>query len=137
MNNKTETKTALEPDSLSAGINKTKKFIMASATDMNEYAEQEKAKAAAILKQKVAIIAWVINEVNRLELKLTKNGNYGLMEDIKDYYKAFYSIGKNESDYEKTVNCLEVYFTRFYKYYEGKKGCGKFNKVWAEYCGLF
>ena len=61
MNNKTETKTALEPDSLSAGINKTKKFIMASATDMNEYAEQEKAKAAAILKQKVAIIAWVIN----------------------------------------------------------------------------
>ena len=60
MNNKTETKTALEPDSLSAGINKTKKFIMASATDMNEFAEQEKAKAAAILKQKVAIIAWVI-----------------------------------------------------------------------------
>jgi len=89
----------------------------------------------AILK--VEIILWIVNEVNRLERKVMKNGNYGLLHDIKEFYKTFFPVGKDETDCERIENCLHYFFSRFSKYYEGKKGSGKLTKVHSEYVNLF
>jgi hypothetical protein len=90
-----------------------------------------------IVKQKVAIVAQIVNEVIRLESKVIKNGDYGMLKDIKDFYKTFFPLGENKTDCERIEDCLHIFFTQFYKYYEGKRGCGMINKLYSEYVRLF